>query len=78
MKWSRVGKIIVYTIVLAIIFGYVGLFVWGFSIQEVRQAVLKQVGFNVLMMAIMGVALTTTIGSAYSIRGIYLAWKGGE
>lgn len=78
MMWRRIGKITVYSTVLGFLFGYVGLFVWGFSIEQVRQAVVKQVGFNVLMTAIMGVAQTATIGTAYSIRGIYLDWKGGE
>ena len=67
-----------YLAILGFLFGYVGFFVWGLSIQQVRQAVLNQVGFNVLMTAIMGVAQTATIGAAYSIRGIYQAWKGGD
>ena len=76
MKWYRIGKIILYSMGLGSMFGYVGFFVWSLSIQQVRQMVFKQVGFNVLMMGIMGIALTTTIVSAYSIREIYHVWKG--
>jgi len=78
MMWRRVGKILMYSTILGFLFGYVGLFVYGFSIPQVREAVLEQVGFNVLMLAVIGIAQVATIGSAYSIRGIYLAWKGGE
>jgi hypothetical protein len=70
------GNIVMYSVCLGFLFGFAGFFFWVLSIQQVRQAVLKQVGFNILMMSITGTALTTTIMSAYSIRGLYHALKG--
>lgn len=80
MKVRKIGTILIYSGFLSVIIQYVIFNAWALSILQVRQAVLKQIGFNFFMIGIFGIALFSTLGSAYLLREIWniLRTNGGE
>ena len=67
----KIGKILVYSGFLSLEIQYVLFVAWALSILQVRQTVLKQIGFNFFMIGIFGIALFSTLVSAYLLQEIW-------
>ena len=71
IRVCKIGKILVYSGFLSLLILNVLFVAWALSILQVRQAVLKQVGFGMYMIGILGIALISTLASAYLLQNIW-------